>query len=104
MALTKDDLRAVGSVVREEMKQLVSKEDLASTEKRLRTDLASKENLASVKDELGAVEGRLTKKIEEEAEHIAQITIREFGRVHRRTEALARHVGYAFEPEANEGD
>jgi hypothetical protein len=119
MALTKNDLAAVRSIVRDETLQfvtksevagLVTKEDLAETEKRLRSDFASKEDLvsvkaevASVRTELGAVEGRLTKRIEAEAEKLAQITIKEFRRVHRRTEALARHVGYTFEPEADEG-
>jgi hypothetical protein len=66
------------------------------------TTLATKGDIASVKEELVAVEGRLKRKIEAEAENLARITVREFGRVHRRTEALAHHVGYTFEPEADE--
>lgn len=56
-----------------------------------------------MKDELVAVEGRLSRKIEAEAENLARITIRGFDRVHGRAEALARHVGYTFEPEPDEG-
>lgn len=51
-----------------------------------------------VKDELVAVEGRLNRKIETEANNLASNTLGECGRVHRRAEALARHVGYTFEP------
>jgi hypothetical protein len=97
MALTKDDLQAVRSIVREETKDFVTKDDVAK--------FATKDDLVKLvtKDDLAGTERRLTKKIEAEAENLAQITIREFGRVHRRTEALARHVGYTFEPERDEG-
>ncbi len=85
MALTKDDLNAIRSVIREETSHLATKGDIAG-----------------VRGELSATEGRLVRKIEEEAERLAQIAVREFRRVHRRTEALARHVGYTFEPELDE--
>ncbi len=97
MALTKGDLTAVRPVIREEtqgfarksyLAQFATKDDLAS--------LATKGDIASLKDELVAVECRLTRKIETEPENLAQITRREFGHVHRRTEALAHHVGYTF--------
>lgn len=64
MALTKDDLHAVRSIVREETKDFARKSDLFETAQKLEGKLASKDDLADT-------EGRLTKKIEAEAEHLA---------------------------------
>ncbi len=60
-------------------------------------------DIASVKEGLVAVEGQPSRKIEAGVENLARIITREFGRVHGRTEALARHVGYTFEPKPDEG-
>lgn len=80
MAPMSGDLNAVQSVIREETRGLATKDDLTATEH------------------------PLTSKAEVEAERFAQITVHEFRRLHRRAEALARHVGYAFEAEIDEGE
>lgn len=99
MALTKDDLQAVRSIIREETNQFVTKDDLRASTRELRSNLINK---ADLKEALAGTESRLSEKIEFETGKIARMVAEETLRLRKRDEEIARHVGYTFEPEPEE--
>lgn len=72
MALTKDDLQGVRSVVRDEIKGLATKEDIA--------ELAE-----------------MTKREFDRVHEALNVYVRRVEKVEERVEKLARHVGYTFD-------
>lgn len=79
MALTKDDLKAVRSIVRDE------------------TDhLATKDNVASVKDDIADLAG-MTKREFDRVHEALDVYVRRVEKVEERIEKLAQHVGFTFD-------
>lgn len=99
MALTQHDFDDVRSIVRDETKKFVTKNDLRESTRELRTNLVNK---ADLKEALAETEDRLGKKIELETEKVARMVAKESARLRKRDDELARHSSHTFEPEAEQ--